>query len=364
MAARIGAAHLARHEEPGRVERRGDVVRPVREERGGGGRRAALAERGAERGVEGTGDRSRRREGEGEDYVVRQQRFAAGEHQAVAPVSPRAFDRARRGRPYARAPSARTLATSASISSPSPPCSDRNAPSPPAAELARGAHRLHGADERLVLLLGVDELREGGAYREISRVSGEDAAEERAGEAVRDLVSQATRDEISDRLVLVPAPRARGDERLERHAELRVPREEGGLHDGHHLGGDAEHHPFGERVERAVPGDVDAPILGLGGNEARLEPERPGERGRVRLGGDPGVRPAVEGEAIPLHGADVPAEARLALDDGDVVRPGRAEERVGHGEPRDPPAEDDDLTHGGGAVRSRGRARERAAPRR
>ena len=60
-----------------------------------------------------------------------------------------------------------------------------------------------------MLLLRIDELRERRAHGELARVAREDPPEERPREPMRHLVPEPPRDEVADRLVLVPDPGAR-----------------------------------------------------------------------------------------------------------------------------------------------------------
>jgi hypothetical protein len=196
-------------------------------------------------------------------------------------------------------------------------------------------------DKNAVALFGGDELGKCGAYGDVVRFAREDAAEERPGEAIGELIAEASREECTHRFVLALEPCAARDGELEPHAELRIPREELGRSDGADLGRYAEHHAFGHRVELALVRDVDLSVVRQGLDDLVREAELLHEVGRVGLGGDPRVRAAVDQEALVVHRDDVAAEPLSALQDHDVEVLRGLFERVRCGEAGDAPTHDD-----------------------
>ncbi len=201
-----------------------------------------------------------------------------------------------------------------------------------------------------MLLLHGDELREGRAHRDVARVSGRDAAEERRHHPLRRLPAEAARRKVGDRLVLVPLEAARSDQRLERHARLAAPREETRRQQRREARGHPQHEAVGHDVEAIAPRDVEAPVLEPRPEERPAEADRAGQRGRLGLRHDPRVGACVEEEAVDALGDEDAAEARCALQHGDVnLAPQLAPpEHCGarRGQARDPTAHDDDAPGG------------------
>ncbi len=172
------------------------------------------------------------------------------------------------------------------------------------------------------------------------RVTREDPAEQRRGEAVRRFPSQSARDEIADGFVVVAFVFATRHERLERHARLRAQREEARPHHGRDARRHAEHDAFRHRMKARIPCNIHASVCRDRRDELFFETAFARERGRFGLGHDPTVGTCVHHEAGLALGAHVAADARAAFDD-DHVR--AIAERARAREPGHPRADDDDF---------------------
>src|ERR687898_369586 len=80
--------------------------------------------------------------------------------------------------------------------------------------------------------------------------------------------------------------------------------------------------------------------------QAVAETQLATETEAARLGREKGVRPTLDDEAVRPLGADLAAEARLALDQGDGVPRQQRREAMGRGQAGDAAPDDDDATTG------------------
>jgi hypothetical protein len=205
--------------------------------------------------------------------------------------------------------------------------------------------RAHRDDERAVLPLRLDELRNTGANGERVRVASEDPAEEGARDSLRDIAPETTGDEGADALVVVLLPAAGGDDEVEPGAKLRVPAEELAVDEWLHLGRDPENHAFRQGIEAALPDDVDPPGVRSRPDELVAEPDIPRESTRLRLRRDPRVGSGIDDEAVVPDRDEVSPEVGPRLDDPDLAPLDPFLERMGSREPGDSSSDDDDSLH-------------------